>query len=40
MIQRLLPLARTLPMKYNFATATLHQVNYYNVLNIESGATP
>ena len=40
MISRILPLAKqSLVLRNHFSSATLDQVNYYNVLGVESGAT-
>jgi len=41
MISRLFPISRqSFTLRQSFATVTINQVNYYNVLGIESGATP
>lgn len=40
MISRILPLAKqTLVLRNYFSSATIDQVNYYNVLGVDSGAT-
>lgn len=40
MISRFLPMIKqSFALRYNFASATLDQVNYYNVLGVDSGAT-
>lgn len=40
MISRLFTLSRqSFALRQHFATATLTEVNYYNILGIESGAT-
>jgi hypothetical protein len=40
MISRILPFNRhSLHLRQSFATATLHEVNYYKLLGVESGAT-
>lgn len=40
MISRILPFTRqSFHLRQSFATATIHEVNYYKVLGVESGAT-
>ncbi len=40
MISRILPFAKqTLVLRNYFSSATIDQVNYYNVLGVDSGAT-
>lgn len=40
MISRFLPIAKqSFALRYAFSSATIDQVNYYQVLGVDSGAT-